>query len=583
VRGRSAAGFAAWLLGVLLGVMPLMTPAAEPDLSLPPLTGDELPSFASVAQPPALAGVETPELSGQPSDATAAIPDDPASRQLSIPPELLEQQLPPAPEGRPRLGPDYLEIQGSPEYSKGIVRIKGGGVRLFINSLVAGTTITVYADSAIYNTLTGEAELSGGVMLEVPSVQLRLDCSYFNYDPLMERMHIEGAQLKLPLGLLPPGVLAERSIRPGFTGHFYTPDPEYIYVKTALGLIDYNPRRRAFEMSEVRLTTSSHPNPGFYLQARNLSIGQDNRLRLTGIAVHMSGLKLLAWPSYKRGPRKEAQPLSFGFPSVSVDRNEGLSWKQPVTLNFGHYQAEGVADYADEYGLLLSTRITQEISPGFNFTLRSGVRNVSGLDRERIERGDSLVSELSYDVKQPADGVERLRLNAEYGEVTATTPRRPGQPEISQVEATRLAASGMIDFSPVLLGNGVFMTFGGRASYVDYGGLDDHYSVYGGEAGLVLPSPHDDFNNYIVYRYRETDGNPRMGFDEVRREELDFAGQLKLQPGWRQTLHGVYDIDKQLFDTLELGAMRRQRSYELGMYYDFARESAGLELGLLVD
>jgi hypothetical protein len=29
--------------------------------------------------------------------------------------------------------------------------------------------------------------------------------------------------------------------------------------------------------------------------------------------------------------------------------------------------------------------------------------------------------------------------------------------------------------------------------------------------------------------------------------------------------------------------MRRQRSYELGMYYDFARESAGLELGLLVD
>lgn len=580
-RGARLRTPALWVLLGLLWAAPVFG-QEEADLRLPPLTGDELPSFASVAQPPELAGDAPPDDGTQPRDASAAIPDDPASRRLTVPGALLGQDLPGAPEEAPRLGPDEFEVFGSFDYTKGVIRVRGGGVRLSINSLVAGARISIFADSAIYNEKTGEAELSGGVRLEVPEAGLRLDASYFNYDPLMQRMRIEGAQLELPLDILPAGTFGARPIRPSFTGHFYTPDPEFVRVRTELATIDYNPRRRAFDLSEVKLSASSHPDPDFYVKARRLSIGQDNRLQLKGISVHMSGLKLLEWPSYQRGAQKESRPVSFGFPSVSANR-DGLSWKQPVELNFGNYQMDGLADYSDEYGLLLSTRIAQQVAPGTLIGVRSGTRNVSDIDRQRVERNDGLLTELSYEAKQPVDGVQRLRLDAEYGEVTETIPRREGEPAITQTQATRLLLGGSVEFDPIPLGNDVYLTAGAHAQHIDYGGLSDNYTVAGGELGLVLPQPRDDFNNYVVYRYRSVAGTPRMSFDEVRKEELDFAAQFRFEPKWRQTLHGIYDLDLSRFDTLQLGAMRRQRSYEVGMYYDFARDSAGLELGLLVD
>ena len=76
---------------------------------------------------------------------------------------------------------------------------------------------------------------------------------------------------------------------------------------------------------------------------------------------------------------------------------------------------------------------------------------------------------------------------------------------------------------------------------------------------------------------------PLMGFDAVRRQELDFATQFHLHRRWRHVFHGTYDIDREEFDKFEVGALRRQHSYEIGMYWDFVRESAGLEFGLVID
>jgi hypothetical protein len=45
----------------------------------------------------------------------------------------------------------------------------------------------------------------------------------------------------------------------------------------------------------------------------------------------------------------------------------------------------------------------------------------------------------------------------------------------------------------------------------------------------------------------------------------------------------LYDIDDDEFDLLQVGALKRQRTFEVGLYWDFARENAGIEFGLLLD
>jgi hypothetical protein len=254
-----------------------------------------------------------------------------------------------------------------------------------------------------------------------------------------------------------------------------------------------------------------------------------------------------------------------------------------VTFIAGDAKIRGVADYSDQYGLLVEGTVARQVAPSLALGLSEGTRNVAGLDRQRIERKDSFVGTAEYDVSRPLSWVQRLHVNLEYGDVRAQEQAAAGQPRPAPVRAKRLFANGDVEFDPVELGNNIFLTAGGGLRYVDYGELGESYSVVSGEAGIVIPAPRDGWMNYITYRRRNTQGTALMGFDEVRRQELDFAGQLRVQPQWRQTLHGVFDLDKQEFETLELGTMKRQRSYELGMYYDFARESAGLELGLRVD
>ena len=66
----------------------------------------------------------------------------------------------------------------------------------------------------------------------------------------------------------------------------------------------------------------------------------------------------------------------------------------------------------------------------------------------------------------------------------------------------------------------------------------------------------------------------------MRREQLDFATSVQTLPSWRNVLRGSYDPLEEEFDRLQLGTFKQQKSYEMGVYWDFARESAEFEFGL---
>jgi hypothetical protein len=116
---------------------------------------------------------------------------------------------------------------------------------------------------------------------------------------------------------------------------------------------------------------------------------------------------------------------------------------------------------------------------------------------------------------------------------------------------------------------------------VNYEDANEEYRVAGGRAALVWRQK--GFDHIVEYRLNNVQGRAVFPFDTVRERELDFLTSVRLFSSWRHVIRGVYDFDADEFTTLQIGAMKRQKSFEVGMYWDLARDNAGLEFGLLTD
>lgn len=178
--------------------------------------------------------------------------------------------------------------------------------------------------------------------------------------------------------------------------------------------------------------------------------------------------------------------------------------------------------------------------------------------------------------------MDQLRLAAEYGRsvVHNQAAHDLGIPE-QRVRDTRFKTSGSLGFPLAHLSGNLYLSSAALGFYTDYSDAHERYVGFGGEAGVIWRS--NGYDNFVMYRSYDVMGEPVFLFDKVREEEIDFGGRVQLQPGWRHVLQGIYDLDRDQFDTLQIGALKQFKTYEIGMYWDFARDNAGLEFGLLVD
>jgi hypothetical protein len=164
-------------------------------------------------------------------------------------------------------------------------------------------------------------------------------------------------------------------------------------------------------------------------------------------------------------------------------------------------------------------------------------------------------------------------LGVESGDVSAksTADRGPADPALR-----RLAETADLELTHSRVGGDWYFTGGVSGAHYDYG-LDE-YDVAGARAGLIYRNA--GFNNFVLYRENMTDGHALLPFDEVRSREVDLQARVSLIPRVNHVVRAVYDMGLKDFDRLEVGTLLERRGYELGFYWDFARDRAGVELGI---
>lgn len=567
--GMTVARAASWTLP------PLKIPPSESDQPLPPWTElqDTEPPAAEAAPPP-----EEPQTEVAPPEDEASA--SPASSDFPALYEDVSGRFGAADDSR-LANPDSLEAASAEMTPDGIVQAMGG--TLHVTSLVEGEELLLSADYLEYNTQTGEAALSGNVILTAVSSGLSLKCTQLSYDPLMQRMEAEGLDLGVPLeALLGPQWELERPLEPQLSDHFYAPLPSAVYFRAQSAQLDFDPRQQQFVLSGLRLTHHPNPEPDLYVTVREARFGLDKQLRLKGLGLHVSGYKVLGWPQLSRRIPPEPGFYGFELPHITVNRDVGFAWKQGLNLDFGVARAHTLLDYSTEAGIKSFHYLYVEPAAGMELGVAAGERGETNIDRLNLARRDDYLALFKQDLKFDGGWVERLRLDAEYGKTAVHNEAVPqlDLPE-RQLKDTRFKADAVLRFPAVQLGPDLYLTSAALGRYVDYADADKHYQALGGEAGLIWR--RNGYDNFVLYRAYELDGEAVFLFDQVREQEVDFGGSIRLDHGWRHVLQGVFDVKREDFDTLQVGALKAFKTYELGFYWDFARDNAGLEFGLLVD
>ena len=482
---------------------------------------------------------------------------------------------------RDELPPDNLEAADATVSPEGIVEAYGG--ILHITSLVEGQEFTARADYMSYDTTTGQASLSGNVTLALVDSELKLECDSLRYDPLISLMQVGGLRAALPLGeLMAETKQRDAEPRAELGNHFYVSTPEQVYLSAQQARLDFDPMHREFVLRNIRFSHSSLADPDLYVTAREARFSEDQRLKLKGLALYISGQRILAWPSYSRRYPPEPSWFSLNLPHFSLGSKQGVSWKQGADFDFGVPKARVLLDYSPAYGLKTYGHATIEPLPGTQLGIALGSRSEVDIDRASIDRHD-LYNFIFRQRTVFGDGpVRDLQLDVEYGKVVAKTEAVPQQDlPARRIEDKRLKATGVLNFPLVTLGRDLYLTSAANATYARYEGAGEEYKAVGGQAGLIWR--HGGFDHFLLYKSQDVDGVAIFPFDKVRAKELDFGTAISLDPRWRSVVQGVYDFDEDSFNLLQVGALRKMKTYELGLYWDFAREDAGIELGLLMN
>ena len=477
--------------------------------------------------------------------------------------------------------PDRLEAVSTSVSEDGIVTAYNG--TLYITSLVEGQTLVTKADRITYDTNSGQAELIGNVSLSLKDDDLRLECDELYYDPLMAKLEISGVSVNLPLELLVSKErLSMRGPRAAFGNDIYAPMPETIRMTAGRANLSLDANSREYILTNVTLSHHPHPDPDLFLHADEMRLTRNNQVKFRKISLNVSGVELVSWPTLTRSLDGGERMVSLDFPIIRFEKDVGIAWKQAVHADLNTVKAHCLLDYANEYGLLANLYVYTEPFDGIELGAESGTRSDFDINRTTVERRSDLNLILRQDLDFNTDWLRNLKLNAEYGKISAFTA---GQPDLGipaeRNEDTRFYLDGSIELPLIPVADDLYITSALVGRFVDYEDSGQDYHVSGLMGGLVYS--RDGFDHFIVYRGHRIKGDALFSFDEVRQREVDFMTSVRLHPDWRHVVRGIYDIAEEEFNQLRVSALKRQKTYEIGMYWDFARESAGLELGLLVD
>jgi hypothetical protein len=532
------------------------------------------------------AHAQTLEIPGVGASSRDVRPAAPATEHQAETPTPAELELPPsvtAPVELDLRQPAVIGPAGTlpDELTAGEITYEPDGtlvlkdVKLTVSSMLRnGGPAIVSANFGRLNARTQQLELSGGLSIALQNlpqgIDAELSAQAATWDGEKKRLSVQGLELPVPLRAVLGDDFPASEIEARFVGHTRLNVPEHVYVNAGELEVVQRGKEQIVVLREVEVAPTARPGGDLYITASEVTYGGQQELRASGIGVYLEGVKLLTWPGYSRSSKQGSGILELDAPKLSVDASS-IEAREDIAINLHPFHAETRVAYAEDFDVIAHTFAYVDAWEGAQLGVQHGDIQVADFERNSYLRGDNMV----LTARQYNDwGDWRTQLDFEQGDVSMRSIGAGGLGDL--VSVSRTAARADVELTRAQLGGDWYFTGGATAAQYDYG--VERYEVLGYRAGLI--QRQGGFNNFLLYRENQTEGAAVLPFDAVRRRELDFQARSSLIPRLSHIVRAVYDFDLEDFDRLELATLIERRGYEVGFYWDFARDSAGLELGL---
>ncbi len=463
---------------------------------------------------------------------------------------------------------DYIQADSGTYISGDRLELKGNVV-FHTESAFPGVTIEVRADSAFWDEKTGVFSVPGNTDLTVQEYDMGLTGTNLIAN-LAERTgsmgHVAGsARIDLELFTDETGLIDRRYFR------FRGDEPRAHLTGGNLKFYEDEGGRLLFEFHQARITPTDPEDADLCLRVQRLLYAPDDFLSVRNVRVEAQGLTLGYIPRFKTKLRKGRGIVSFNVPLPGHNDEDGFYIKQATFIDTGKVSGDIYTDYYsrnDEFWA--DAFVYTDPSENSRIGLHFGRNRTADRWEERVGKTTRYDFYGWQKLKLDWPLIQQVTLGANIAEFKQDIPEITSRSNHGYLELTTPAFR--LDHDVRLLAS-----FG--AYYYDYSFGDNEFLALRSRLKLAKSTPWGI--DSVEFAHADKFGGSPFRFDDDFPENMLVATKnFQALPHLTGRVSAAYDFDLKNFDSLIVGLSKEFKSYYLGLNYDFARASTGVEVAL---
>jgi|GEM_PF-2060530 len=463
---------------------------------------------------------------------------------------------------------DYIEADTG-TYISGDKLELTGNVVFHTESAFPDLTVEIRADSAIWDEKAGVFTVPGYTTVAIIEYDMALTGTGLVAN-LTERTgsmgDVSGSMRANPeLFADETGLIDHRFAR------FRSDDPRVHLTGGDLEFFEDESGVLLLEFHQARIATADPEDADLVLSIKRLLYAPNEFLSARGVRVQAGGISVGYVPRFKTKLRKGRSLVSFTVPLPGHSDDDGFYIKQAAFFDVGKISADVYSNYYsrnDEFwaDAFVYTDPSENSRIGVHF----GRNRISDRWEERVGKTTRYdfygwqKFELDWPlVQQAVAGVNIAKIKQDVPEITSRSNH-------GYLELTTPA---------FCLDHDIRLLAAFSAHYYDYSFGDNEFLALRSRLKLAKATPWGI--DSVEFAHADKFGGSPFRFDDDYPENLLMATKnFQALPHLTGRVSVAYDFDLEHFDSLIVGLSKEFGSYYLGLNYDFARGSTGIEAAL---
>jgi len=464
-------------------------------------------------------------------------------------------------------GRDYIEAD-SAEYISGKTLKLTGDVIFHSESVFPGDTLEIRAESAVWDEENGRFSVPGEARMLIIEQEVELTGLKLEADLRARTGRMETVQATARID---PGMLAGESGLIDRTYVRFRGDDPRLHLEAEVVTFHRGGDRPVLVFTRAKLSSIDPDRADWSLRVKELTFAPGEVASVRGARLEVNGISVAYVPRYHVKLRKGRDIVTTTLPLPGRAKDDGFYFSQATYVDAGKVSADIYTQYYtknDEFWT--DAFVFSDVSEGTRVGLHLGRARLSDRWNDRV--GQETKYDFYAHTRRQVDSglIGKVEAGVNIAKFEQDAPAVTSRSNYGYVGVSTQA---------VKLGERARMIAGFAVHYWDYSFGDNEFLALRSRAKLAKETPWGI--DYVEFQHADKFGSSPFRFhDNFAENTLKVTKNFQALPHLTGRVTANYDLDLEHFDELTVGLAKEFRAYYLGLNYNFARGSAGVELAV---